>query len=99
MSLRPRQGEVRAVAGLLEDEHDSVDELAGEVIRKCFDLLMQRELWLVLLVYPDALWTHGPYFTRRQAEKALLDTAVAPHHDQARVLIRRLITSTADGGE
>jgi len=97
-SFRPRTAEVRALSTVLDSEHDSVDDLSKAVIHKCFDLLMERELWLVLLVYPDQVWAHGPYFSRRQAEKACLDN-VFQVRGECRMVIRRLITALPDGGD
>jgi hypothetical protein len=83
------------MSALLEAEHEDVEELAGAVLRTSFDLLLGRELWIVAAVTRDALWMHGPYFTRRQAEKALVETELVPRNQEVRLFIRRLISSTA----
>ena len=96
--IRPRKLEVDSIVTLLEQEHDDVHALASEVIHSCYDLLMRRELWLVLAVYPDQVWTYGPYFTRGQAEKAIVRNAMEVRGD-ATLIIRRLITSTTEGSD
>lgn len=99
VTLRPRKRETDAIAEILESEAEDTGYLAEQVMVKSFELLMARELYVVVTVYPDALWLHGPYFTRKQAEKVLISTAVAPKAPEARVFIRRLITATADGSD
>ena len=99
MMLQPRKREVEVLVDLLEREHADVDALAFEVMRVSFDLLTKRELWVVVTVYPDAFWLHGPFFTRKQAEKALITTTINPMAPDARVAIRRLITATASGDD
>ena len=99
MALRPRKREVDALVEILEAEHDDVGVLAFEVMKVSFDLLMRRELFVLVTIYPDAFWLHGPYFTRGEAEKALVSTAVNPKAPEARITIRRLITATATGAD
>ena len=99
MSLRPRKREVETLAAVLEAEHPDVDALAFEVMKVSFDLLIHRELFILVTIYPDAFWLHGPFFTRGEAEKALITTAVNPLAPDARVTIRRLITATATGAD
>lgn len=99
MALRPRKREVETLAAILEAEHADVETLAFEVMKVSFDLLTKRELYILVTVYPDAFWLHGPYFTRGEAEKALVSTAVNPKAPEARITIRRLITATATGAD
>ena len=99
MMLRPRLRETRTIAALLEAEHEDVDALAFQVMVASFELLMAREIYIVCTVYSDALWLHGPYFTRGQAEKALVTEAIAPKAPEGRIFIRRLITASATGAD
>ena len=99
MSLRPRKREIDTMSAIL-DQEGILEDVAAHAVRAAFDLLLERELWLVVTVYEDALWVHGPFFTRNQALKAIASTEIAPQPGvDGRVFIRRLITSTADGSD
>jgi hypothetical protein len=99
MTLRPRKREIDVMSSIL-DQEGILEDVAAHAVRAAFDMLLERELWLVVTVYEDALWVHGPYFTRNQAVKAVASTEIAPQPGTGgRAFIRRLITSTADGSE
>lgn len=70
---RLRPTEVRAVAALLNDPADDVETLAEDVIRKLDELRAKRDVWVVLVRYPDSgiPGVFGPYDTENQANRAM----------------------------
>lgn len=103
MAMRPRKREVEQLAELLDTEGIVLEDMAAGALRLSFDLLMERELWVVVTTWPtgysNALFVHGPYFTRRQAEKSIEGNEIHPRHPEARTVIRRLVTAVADGSD
>ncbi len=99
MSLRPRKRELDVMCQVLDSE-GMLEDMANSALRTAFDLLLARELWVLVTQTEGTagmVFVHGPYMTRNQAVKAATTTEVTPHGGT--VLVRRLITSTADGGD
>jgi hypothetical protein len=92
--MRPRGSEIADVTALLEAEHEDVESLANDVLKAAVNVLLARELWVAVAVYPSEIWVHGPFFSRREAEKVVLSGVLEARGD-ARLLIRRLINGLA----
>lgn len=76
--MRPRKKEVERIVGLLEAEHEDVEELAFVVLDEAWDLLQQRETWCVVVDNPGAgtvVW--GPYESESQSKRAIGKEVVA----------------------
>lgn len=103
MALRPRKREVDQLCELLDTEGIVLEDMAAGALKLSFDLLTQRELYVVVTTWPtgysDALFVHGPYFSRREAEKSIEGSEIHPRHPEARAVIRRLVTAVADGSD
>lgn len=67
MSARLRPSEVKAVAALLNEPADSVEELAKDVIRKINELREGRKEYVVTLISDRIVSTWGPYDTVKEA--------------------------------
>jgi len=80
MSISPRKAEVDAVVALLEsDQFDTSAGMAREIVKQVADDLSQRDTKGVALSFPGqppglAL---GPYYSARDAQKALTDAREA----------------------
>lgn len=99
MILRPRKLEIDRVSEILDSEA-MLEDMARAVLMEAWQSLLRRELWLVVTVYEDGLWCHGPFFTRNQAVKTITSTEIAPKPGTTgRVFIRRLISSSTEGSE
>lgn len=95
IQLRTRKDEIEELILVLDQEWGDVGDLAGAVFKTVASQVTARKWWITVVVYPDAMWLHGPYATRKQAEDALISTAIAPKAPEARVFIRQIVTATA----
>jgi hypothetical protein len=73
--MKHRPTEVKAVIALLEQEHDSVEDLAQLLLDTLLEIKWRRGAWIAIQrhdtqVQPDfTAW--GPYATRGEAERDL----------------------------
>ena len=69
LAIRPT--EVKAIANLLMQEHEDVDELAKLVIQTLDELRAKRELYVLAEIHPtlQVAKAIGPYATEAQARK------------------------------
>lgn len=70
--MRPRKKEVEHIAGLLEREHEDVEELAFAVLEQAWDLFRERETWCCVVNDDSAgtvVW--GPYDSETQVRRAI----------------------------
>jgi hypothetical protein len=71
--VKHRPTEIKAVAALLEQEHESVDVLAQQLLDLLVDIKWSRGGWIAIqrhrtTIQPDfTAW--GPYATRGEAER------------------------------
>ena len=71
--MKHRPTEVKAVVELLEQEHESVDDLAQELLDLLVDIKWKRGGWIAIqrhdtTIQPDfTAW--GPYATKGEAER------------------------------
>lgn len=71
LMLQIRPTEVKAIADLLMQEHDDVEQLAREVIELVDTLRAKRELFIGVAVHPTLgiVQAVGPYATKNQVLK------------------------------
>ena len=69
MALRP--SEIKAVAKILDEPADDVTDLARQVITAINESRMARKEFVVTLLSDGIVSTWGPYYTVKQAEKAV----------------------------
>lgn len=70
--MKPRIAEVRAIAKLLEDEHEDVTDLARAVLTESWRLLDERGYFCMVAKHPGAgVFVHGPYGSRNDVERAV----------------------------
>lgn len=69
LAIRPT--EIKAIANLLEQEHDDVDTLAKLVIQTIDELRAKRETYVLCEIHPSLSVAKaiGPYATEAQARK------------------------------
>lgn len=70
--MRPRKKEVERIVGLLEREHEDVEELAFVVLEQAWDLFRERETWCCVVNDEGAgtvVW--GPYDSETQVRRAI----------------------------
>lgn len=69
MANRIRPTEVKAVAALLNEPADDVNDLAKAVIRKLDEMRATRKQYVIVHPQGRLLSTYGPYDTVKEAEK------------------------------
>lgn len=77
--MKPRIGEVREIVRILDSEHDDVQSLSESVLVKAYELLLQREQYVVLM-RDDSLgvFVFGLFDTKNRAVKAIGTSITAP---------------------
>lgn len=92
--MKPRVGEVRAVAKLLEDEHEDVMDLARAVLVEAWRLADEREKWCMVAEHPGAgIFVHGPYGSATEIERAVKRGDISSAGNApARGMVTRMIT-------
>lgn len=69
MTLKHRPTEIKAVIKLLDQEHESVETLAVELLDLLMEIKWNRAPWIAIQRHTGPHFTAwGPYPTRRQAE-------------------------------
>jgi hypothetical protein len=78
--LQIRPTEIKAIANLLEQEHDDVETLAKLVIETIDGLRAKRDLFVLAEIHPTLQVANafGPYATEAQARK---DTGILVQYD------------------
>lgn len=77
------------MVGLLEAEHEDVEELAFRVLEEAWGLLQRRETWSLIVDDPGAgtvAW--GPYESESQARRAVGKEIVASSPGAKGTLVR-----------
>jgi hypothetical protein len=76
--IAPRKEEIKEISALLEDaSFDSADKMSRAIVAKTYEMLLQRE-WYVIAWQPDnepPTFMYGFYGTSAAAQKALTDPA------------------------
>jgi hypothetical protein len=88
--LQIRPTEIKAIANLLEQEHDDVEALAKLVIQTIDELRAKRETFVLAEIHPTLRVAIGigPYATEAQARK---DVGLLVKHDtQSRAYLLRM---------
>ena len=95
--MRPRQNEIRKITPLLEQEWDDVDDLAREVVRQCYEMILERDWWTVVM-HDKRLgaFAFGPFETQNMAKKAIGKTVVAPGPEPAAGYIQPLLKGSSE---
>jgi hypothetical protein len=89
--FRPRVGEVRKVSALLEAEHDDVESLAYDVLDFTSRIVFERDAWIVVMANKLGVFVYGVFWTRKQAEDAMLNKIVEPGPDRSRFYVTKLM--------
>ena len=90
--MRPRVAEIRAVTALLDQEWQDVEDLASAVLEKAIELVLSRELWVVIASDKRlGTFVYGPYETRTKATRAIGKEIVSPGPEPMQALIRPLM--------
>lgn len=90
--MRPRVAEIRAVAALLDQEWQDVEDLSRAVIETVYEALMGREWWTVVASDKRlGVFVYGPYETRTKATKAIGKEIVSPGPEPMTAMIRPLM--------
>ena len=90
--MRPRVAEIRAVAALLDQEWQDVEDLSRAVIETVYEALMGREWWTVIASDKRlGVFVYGPYETRTKATKAIGKEIVSPGPEPMQAMIRPLM--------
>ena len=70
--MKPRVAEVRRMIELLDAEHESVEDLAREVLVAAWQLAAERERWCLVAEHPGAgMFVHGPLGSKTEVERAV----------------------------
>lgn len=97
---RIRPSEFKAVVALLDAPAESVEDLATDVILKIDELRALRTDWFVIVVDPGVcVHLHGPYITKRAAEKEIEAGDIFAASAGATALIVQLLDSVEEGLE
>ena len=99
MAKRLRPSEVKAVAALLNEPAESVDDLAKEVLRKVDELREGRKEYVVVLLSDGIVSTWGPYDTVKEASKRAGDFIIASKPGKKGILTILHRDWDADHGE
>ena len=99
MAARLRPSEVKAVAALLNEPADSVEELAKDVIRKINELREGRKEYVVTLISDRIVSTYGPYDTVKEASKRAGEFIIASKPGKKGILTILHRDWDADHGE
>lgn len=89
--FNPRVGEIRKITAVLDAEHEDIESLARLMLVDTADIVFARETWIVVVSNSLGLFVYGPYWTRKQADNAMLTVIPEPGPDKSRVLITKLI--------
>jgi hypothetical protein len=75
--MKPRISEVRQMVKLLDAEHESVEDLAREVLTEAWRLASERESWCLVASHPGTgVFVHGPLGSRSEVERAVKRGAI-----------------------
>lgn len=97
---RVRPSEHAAVMALLDAPAESVADLATDVILAIDELRAKRIDWFVIVVDPGVcVHLHGPYITKRAAEKEIERGDIYAASAGATALIVQLLDSVEEGLE
>lgn len=99
MAARLRPSEVKAVAALLDDPADSVEELAKDILRKVNEMREGRKEYVVTLISDGIVSTWGPYDTIKEATKRCGEFIIASKPGKRGILTILHRDWDADHGE
>ena len=90
--MKPRIAEVREIVKILDSEHDDVQALSEAVLVKAFELLSQREQYVVLM-RDDRLgvFVFGLFDTTTRATKAIGTSITPPGPNEPQWMVSRVI--------
>jgi tRNA (Thr-GGU) A37 N-methylase len=70
--MRPRIAEVKQIVALLDAEHDSVEDLAREVLVKAWQLADERDKWCVVVNDPGVgVYVEGVFASKSEVDRAV----------------------------
>jgi len=95
--MQPRAAEVRKIAKILSDEWDDVEDLARFVIQSVFDMVDERDQYVVLMLEEKlGMFVFGMYDTEGGAKRAIGKTIVSPGPAPAKAVIRKVLKEKDD---
>ena len=86
--MRHRPTEVKAVAALLEQEHDSVDDLAREILDLLVDIKWRRGAYCVCVLQLGQVFLFGPFANQADARRAVGKEIVAAETNARGAIVR-----------
>jgi putative methionine-R-sulfoxide reductase with GAF domain len=86
--MRHRPTELKAVADLLEREHESVDDLAQELLDLLVDIKWKRGAYCVVVYQFGNVFTYGPFANKAEATRAVGKEIVAGEVNARGAIVR-----------
>lgn len=73
-----------------------MEALALDVLNATADIVFKRDVWVVIMSNNLGVFVFGAFWTRRQAEDAMLHRITDPSNDKSKWFITRMIGVTDD---
>jgi len=96
--MRSRKKEVQELVTILDNPHDSVEDLAEEIWVKVDEFRRVREAWAVIVRQEQLIFLYGLYDTENSARKDLEKYRAVTKNNQA-MITKVLSPSALWGGE